>query len=409
MDDTRSALAALAGAAERPAPLRRGSARVALAIGILFMGSTLVTPLYRLYRLEFGFSALTLTLIYAVYVLGNLASLLLLGRISDELGRRRVLLPALGFAAAGTLLFLAALSTGWLFAARLASGAAIGLGIGTATAWLTELEGEDRGGRAALIATSANFAGLAAGPLLAGMLVEYAPWPLRLSYLAYLLLLALGAAALWRVPETVARPVQNWRALSLAPRLGIPSALRRRFLAPALTAVAAFAYLGFYAALVPSVLADSLSETSAAVGGLVVAELFLVAALANLALRRLKSRPAMRAGLGLLPPGLLCLVLAQTIPSLLILLLGTGLSGIAAALAYRGSLAEVNEMAPGDRRAELVSSYYLCCFFGNSVPVIGAGTLATVTGSLESASMVFAGVIALLALGALAMSWQKRP
>ena len=394
-------LTALAESAERPAALRRGSGRIGLAIAGLLMGSTLVTPLYRLYRLELGFSELTLTLIYAVYVLGNVASLLLLGRLSDQIGRRRVLLPALGLACGATLLFLVAGGVAWLFAARFVSGFAIGLAIGCATAWLTELEGEARKGRAALIATSANLFGLAAGPVLAGTLAEYAPWPLRLSYLVYLVLLAAIALAAARVPETVEERVTRLGDISFAPKLGVPKELAGRFAVPALAAFAIFAFLGFYASLAPSVLADSLRATSEEAGGLLVAELFLVAGIANIVLRKLGSRTATRAALLLLLPGLAAMVLAQSAESLPLLLGGTVISGIAAGLGYRGSLAEANAMAPDDQRAALVSSYFLACFLGNSLPVIGAGALATATGSLETASAIFAVIIALLALAAL--------
>jgi len=67
---------------------------VAAMIGVLFAGSTVVTPLYVIYKQQFGFSQISLTLIYAAYVLGNLAALLLFGRLSDEIGRRRTAVTA---------------------------------------------------------------------------------------------------------------------------------------------------------------------------------------------------------------------------------------------------------------------------------------------------------------------------
>ena len=69
-------------------------------------------------------------------------------------------------------------------------------------------------------------------------------------------------------------------------------------------------------------------------------------------------------------------------------------------LGYRASLQEVNELAPADRRAEVVSSYFVCCFIGNAVPVIGVGVIASFAGS-ATASIVFAAVIALFAVIAL--------
>lgn len=125
-----------------------------LQLAVLYAGSTLLTPLYRLYREAFGFSQLTLTLIYAAYVLGNLTALLFLARASDQLGRRAVNLTALAIAAGATLLLLFASSVVWLFAGRIVSGLAIGLGATATTAWLAELSPDQR--RASMFATEAT-------------------------------------------------------------------------------------------------------------------------------------------------------------------------------------------------------------------------------------------------------------
>jgi MFS family permease len=115
----------------------KGAAAVCVAasmIGALFAGSTLLTPLYVIYKHELGFSQITLTLIYAIYVIGNLAALLLFGRLSDAIGRRRTAVPAMAVAIFSTLIFLFARGTTSLFVARMLSGLAIGVGAGTGTA-----------------------------------------------------------------------------------------------------------------------------------------------------------------------------------------------------------------------------------------------------------------------------------
>src|SRR5438309_5704619 len=146
---------------------------VAAMIGLMFAGSTLLTPLYVIYKQQFGFSQITLTLIYAAYVVGNVTALLLLGRLSDEIGRRRATLPALAIAAVSTLIYLFAENTATLFVARILSGLGVGIAAGTGTAWLAELVGKDDKARATTIATSANFCGIAIGPLIAGLLAQY--------------------------------------------------------------------------------------------------------------------------------------------------------------------------------------------------------------------------------------------
>ena len=148
---------------------------------MLFAGSTLLTPLYVIYQERFGFSHITLTLIYAVYVAGNLAALLLFGRVSDKLGRRWGALAAVLIAMSSTFAFLLARSTSALYVGRFLSGLALGVGSGSATAWLAELLAHEDRARSATIATTSNFVGLGIGSLLSGLLAQYLPWPLHLG------------------------------------------------------------------------------------------------------------------------------------------------------------------------------------------------------------------------------------
>jgi MFS family permease len=373
---------------------------VAALLIVGFAGSTLLTPLYELYRESFGFSKLTLTLIYSVYVIGNLIALLLLGRLSDQIGRRRVGLPALVLAAASTLVFLFARHTGWLFWGRMLSGLANGLLSGTATAWIAELYGRGQRPRATAVAVAANATGLAIGALVGGVLAQYAPWPLRLPYLVYLAALVVVGAMVARSRETVADPAHHLHDVSLRPRLGVPRHLRARFAVPAVAGFGTLAVTGFYAALLPTILRSDLGYHNHALGGLVVAALFALGAVSIVAIRKLDARATMLGGLVLLLPSLGLVVLAQALHSLPILLVGAAIAGVCTAMGYFGNLAVVNELAPDEHRAEVTSSFFVMCFLGNSVPVIGMGLVGSVASSM-TASVVFACVIAAFAIAAL--------
>jgi MFS family permease len=368
---------------------------VAVALGVVFVGAILPTPLYPLFRTTFGFSGVTLTLIYATYVLGNLLALLLLGRLADQIGRRPVTWSAIGIGTASTFAFAAADATSWLFAARALSGFATGLAGGAATAWLAELHPGRGTGAASRISAAANFFGCAVGPLMGGLLAQFAPEPLRLPFYAYFILLGAAAAVLAFAPETVTGH-KRLAEVSLKPRLGVPQAIRLQFLSPAVAAFAAFALIGFYAALVPSLLRESLHLASPLVAGAIVAELFGIAAVTILSTGRLESRIAMLSSLVLLLPSLWLLVVAQIVQSLPVLLIAAAGTGVSGGLGYRGSLEVVNRIAPADQRSEVVSSYLVVCFAGNSLPVIGIGLLSAVAGSL-SADVTFAAVITALA------------
>ena len=374
-------------------------AAVAAMIAALFAGSTALTPLYVIYKQAFGFSQITLTLVYAVYVVGNLAALLLFGRLSDVIGRRPAALAAMAIAVVSALLFLLAENLAWLDIARILSGLGIGVGAGTGTAWLAELiEGEDKS-RAAVIATSTNFVGLGVGALVSGLLAEYAPWPLRLVFAVYLAMLVLVTLLIWHTRETVARP-GRLSDISLRPRLSVPASIRARFVAPAVTGFGAMALVGFYAALAPSILAQQLHATNHAEAGGLFFELSIVAAATILVTRRLSSRFTMLAALVLMIPTVLLVVAAQAYASMAIMIVATALCGVAAALGYRGGLQVVNQIAPAERRAEVVSAFFICCFCGNALPVIGIGVLSS-WANATVASLAFAGMITIFSLVAL--------
>jgi MFS family permease len=160
------------------------------------------------------------------------------------------------------------------------------------------------------------------------------------------------------------------------------------------------ALVGFYAALAPSLLAEQLHETNHAVAGAVFFELAAVVAASIVATQSLSSRFAMLLALALMPPSVGLLVSAQIAASMFILVVATAVCGLAAGLGYRGSLQVVNQIAPEDRRAEVVSSYFVCGFSGNALPVIGVGVISTLASS-TTASLVFAATISIFALVAL--------
>lgn len=372
---------------------------VAALIAVLFAGSTVLTPLYIMYKQEFGFSQITLTLIYAVYVIGNLAALLLFGGISDKVGRRPVALAAMAVAMLSALIFLFAGNVFALDIARILSGLSVGVGAGAGTAWLAELIASEDKSRATLIATSTNFLGLGLGALASGLLAEYAPLPLRLTFIVYLLALLVVALLIWRSPETVARRDDGAR-FSLRPRFSVPGEIRAAFVAPAVTGFGAMALVGFYAALAPSILAQELHVTSHAAAGALFFELAIVAAATILATKDIASRIAMLLALGLMIPTAALVVAAQLYGSMALMIIATASCGVVAALGYRGGLQVINQIAPQGRRAEVVSAFFICCFCGNALPVIGIGILSTIASAI-TASLVFAAMIALFSLVAL--------
>src|SRR6185437_9110299 len=212
-----------------------------LAIAALYVGSTVLTPLYPIYRSEFCISQLIVTVVYAVYVVGNLTVLFLFGRLSDQLGRRTVTLAAFGLTLVSAAVFLFASGTVSLSIGRAINGFADGLGAGALTAWIAELEPRKDRARAAAVASAGNLGGLAVGGAVSGLFAQYLPSPLRTIFLLYLAILLITTFLVLRVNETVERKGRALGELELRPRVGVPADIRLQFMAPACMAFAAFA------------------------------------------------------------------------------------------------------------------------------------------------------------------------
>ncbi len=370
---------------------------VAYAFAVTMLGTTLPTPLYVIYQAQWHFSTSLITLIFAVYALGVLAALLAAGRSSDQVGRRPVLATAIGLSIISAVVFVLAPGVGWLFVGRVLSGLSAGLMTGTATAALTETARPGSGRRASLVATIVNMGGLGLGPLLAGLLAQYAPEPTVLPYLVQLGLVAVAGLGLLAVPETVAER----SPLSLRFRgLGIPAAGRAEFIAAGCAGFAAFSLLGLFSALVPTFLSGTLHDTSHAVAGAVVFLAFGLGAFTQLAGSRLPSRPVMLAGLTVFLAALALIVAGLSAASMPIFLAGTVVSGVAVGAVFMGSLAVANRLAPAENRGQAISTFFVFAYLGLAVPVIAVGFGSQAFGSFR-ATLGCAVVLAAVALASI--------
>lgn len=363
------------------------------------LGTTLPTPLYALYERQWAFGAGTVTAVFSTYAAGVLAALLLAGRSSDQVGRRPVLAAALGFSAVSTVVFILAPGLGWLFLGRVLSGLSAGLVTGTATAALTDLVAERAVRRASVVATVANIGGLGLGPLIAGLFAEYGPYPTVLVFCGYLGLLAVAAAGLLAVPETVAQR----QPLSLRLRgLAIPAAGRAEFLAAGLAGFASFSLLGMFSSLAPTFLRTVLHDDNLAVGGAVAFLAFTAATVAQVVVSRLPARPVPLAGLGLFLAALVLIVAALGEESTPLFLTAAVVSGLASGTAFIGSLSTANRLAPAGRRGQVVSTFFVLCYLGLTVPVIGLGVTSQLIGDFRAAlaAGVVLGVLAVCSIAA---------
>ena len=366
---------------------------------ILFVGTTIPTPLYRVYQEELHFSSGTLTLIFAIYVLFLLPSLLVFGRISDRVGRRTVLLFGFTVAALAAAIFAGAESLFSLFVARALQGIATGVVAGAGTAALQELEPAGNSRKAAFAVTVANASGAALGPLFAGLFAEFGPWPTRLPFLVYLWMM-LPIAALVLMPETVLKR----RSFALELRLpAVPRTIRTQFAFASAVSFTVWAAAALYLTLAPSYVAMLLGLGSLAIGGAFVSLMLLASAGAQFLWRGLAFRVAIAIGLALLPVGLASLIFAGPLHSPALLVTGTLVVGAGHGFGFLGSMVLVNRLSPETQRAEVTSSFYIVSYLGVALPAVAIGFGAQMVG-LPTAVTVFSVVVSLLALVLLATS-----
>ncbi|WP_328991194.1 MFS transporter [Kribbella sp. NBC_01245] len=352
-----------------------GSWIVGAAFFITMAFGTLPTPLYALYQQRDGFSTFTLTVVFAGYAFGVMASLYLAGHLSDRLGRRRVALAAVLLELLSAGIFLLWPEVPGLILARFVSGLGVGVITATATAHVAELRQLGRPGehprRASMLSTAANLGGLAVGPLIAGLLAQYVRSPLTTPYVVFVLLLAISALGLALVPETVTPPAE--RVPYRPQRVSVPREARGTFLAAGAGVVSAFAILGLFTSVAPTFLSGTLHETSRVLAGAVPFAVFAAAALSQIVLSAMTVRNQLKLGTALMAAGLVAIAAAVVFPSLALFVVGGIVAGAGVGLVFRTSVASAASLATPDSRGEVLAAIFLVGYSGLSLPVMAIG------------------------------------
>lgn len=372
-------------------PQRFAFPLLAYAFAAIMVGTTLPTPMYSLYAEQMNFSVLTTTVVYATYAGGVLFALLVFGRWSDVIGRRPVLLAGVIFALTSAAVFLCADDVSLLLVGRVLSGLSAGVFTGTATAAVIEAAPPNWHTRAAAVATIANVGGLGAGPVVAGVLVQYAPHPLQLSFILHMGLALLAGIAVLVVPET------SQRVGSIGfQRLSVPAEVRSVFVIAGLAAFAGFSVTGLFMAVAPSFVADVVGIDNDALAGLVAASIFAASAVAQIGARGVAPQRAVAIGCAVLVVAMAIVVVALYLSSLTGLVAAGLVAGVGHGMTFSRGLAAVVERTPAARRAEVSSTYFVVAYVAISLPVVGEGLAAEAWG-LRTAGVSFAVAVAILA------------
>ncbi|MEV7046397.1 MFS transporter [Amycolatopsis sp. NPDC051061] len=359
------------------------------------------SPLYPVYQRLWGFSAFTLTAVFAVYVFALLAALLTVGSLSDRVGRRPVASGGLALLALGMLLFAIAGDSGGLMVARIVQGFAVGAATGTTTAMIMDSAPNPRFG--SLVSSAVPSLGIVLGAVLAGALVEFAPLPRQLVFWILAVVYLALAALVWWVPER-ARPESAsrgpiWR--SLLPSAGLPQATRPVFFALLPSMAATWALAGLYLSLGSSILGTVLAVHSHFVVGIVLGAFFAAGTAGTVGSTVLPPRLREWFGYGTLALGVLVTIAAMPVSALPLYVAGSVVAGFGFGATFRFVVNALGEAAPVARRGQVFATMYIVSYLAFSVPALAAGLAverfglkptAVAYGALEVALVLIATV-----------------
>ena len=369
---------------------------VAATLGLFLFAAAAPSPLYAVYAARWNFSAAALTEVFAVYAVALLVALLFTGSLSDYLGRRPVILAALLIQIASMVTFLFASDIRWLFAARITQGIATGVATGALAASLVDLQPPEDPALGALVNSATPIAGLALGALASAVLVQYGPDPFHLIYwlmLAGLVVVGVGTF-LMREPGT------NRSGIRLQPRVGVEREVRPVFVATLPSLIAGWGVGGFYLSLGPSLALQLAGSSNRVLGGLAIALVAGIGAIAIIAFRWWPPRRAMIVGGTALVAGLALTVVAVATSAPALFFAATAITGIGFGLGWLGVLRSLVSLAAPTARAALLAAIFIVAYLAFSIPAVVAGYLVTRVG-LHEAALWYGAAIGLLAVAGL--------
>jgi predicted MFS family arabinose efflux permease len=372
---------------------------VVSALMAMMIAAGAPTPLYTVYSERIGFSAVTLTVIFAIYVVALLATLLVVGSLSDFVGRRPVLLTAMVVEIASLALFLPADSVGWLILARTVQGIATGGALGALGAAMvdTQRPGSQLG---TVLNSVVPPLGLAIGALGASVLVEYVPDPTRLVFWILIATMVAAFVGLLAVPEPgVRRP---GALASLRPDVRVDGPVRTAFLAAVPVFIATWAVGGIYMSLGPSLAVEVFGLANRVTGGVVVAALTASGAVASYLVQSAPPRRTTQVGSAVLIAGLLMALAGILFVSTPLFLLGSVVTGLGFGGSFLGALRSVMVLVGVDNRAATLSAVLTVSYLAFSVPAIIAGYAATRVG-LSTAAIWYGVAVIVITLASVTL------
>lgn len=372
---------------------------VLVALIVFMIGASAPSPFYPVMQERIGFSSVMMTLIFAVYALAMLVTLLFTGSLSDHLGRRPVITLGLLVLAVSMIAFWQADGVGMLITARVVQGLGAGLLLSSMSAAIVDLEPLSRPGLSAIANSVTPLGGLAAGALIAGLVLDHVSQaPLTAVFGVLTGLFVLMAVVVWIAPETSSR--RPGVLASFRPQVGVPPEARAAFLRALPALVAGWATSGFYLSLGAPLVAQELGGSSHLSQGLVVSALNGAGAAMCFVARDWSARRVTLYGTTTLAAGTALTLVALSAGSLPWFMAAALFAGTGFGASFMGILRSITPLAPPERRGELFAAVFIASYLAFGIPAVLAGFAVGEVGLMATAMGYGAVVVFLAALAA---------
>ncbi|WP_022885443.1 MFS transporter [Glaciibacter superstes] len=370
-------------------------AGTAVAFMSLYLGAGALTPLLVDYKDRFGFAPEMLNVAFAVYAAGFLVAVLVFGSLSDHIGRRPVIIGGLIVQLASNILFLTAMDVSWVIFGRIVQGLASGAATAAFTAAMVELAPERNKRVGAILGSISLTGGLALGSILAGLAIELTPAANTIIFVILIALTVLGVLVAIFAPETGKRTRGAGR--SMIPRVSVPRAARREFIAAAPVVAAVWMLAGLSGGLAPNMVRSVFGIDSPFLGGLAGFVAPAVSTVIGVVFAKVASRHAMVIGIYAAIIGAAAIIGGVFAGSLTIMIIGQAIAGIAFGASFTAALQLLIPLVLPQQRAGVIAAVYVVSYAAFGLPIVIEGQLVAPLGEIP-AVVCYTGVTILLAL-----------
>lgn len=380
---------------------RRASFWTAAAVAALALWTSGAPSVsYPLYAARWHLTPTATNAIFAVYPIVLVVVLVVLGDLSDHIGRRASIVLGLGATLVGVVLFALAPSVVWVFVGRAFMGLGVGLSLSPASAAMVDLSRPDQVGRTSSITTAATATGLALATLVGGALVQYAPDPLHLDYWVLAVIVTGVLVLAWFLPRHVApEDPRPWRLRGLT----VPRGLGGTFATAVLAVSAAYALGSVVLAMGAQIARQLVGSTNVLVTGALLSVSAVVIGVVAIVARRVPARLLVAGGTVGSVLGLGLMTLSAGTHSLGLFFASSALAGAGYSLNFLGGLTLVNTHAPATHRAGMLSSVFVLAYLAQGAAALLLGAAATSSG-LTAALELGSPAIALVCVAALVLA-----